>query len=73
MNTSARLRRRRCIGLRVAVLFAVVFCVYYRTDWAVFGVIAAGGLIALIAYWRDCRSSAKQRSQTDAHARDSQR
>jgi hypothetical protein len=67
MITPERLRRRRCLGLRIAVLFAVIICVYYRGDWAVIGVVSAGAIVAIVAYWRDCRGSGAKPARTDTH------
>jgi hypothetical protein len=73
MTEPDRLRRRRCLGLRIAVFFAVVFAVYYRDDWVVVAVFAAGGLLAAGAFWRDCRPSAPKPEQSDTHAREFER
>lgn len=77
MTAPERLRARRCLGLRVAVFFAVLFGVYYRGDWALVAVFAAGGALAGGAYWRDCRQPAgeteqtdRDTEQTDTHTRD---
>jgi len=69
MNTAERLHRRRCIGLRVAVVFAVFLAVLNRDDWAVVAVAAVGGLVAVVAYWRDCRGSRSKTTQSDTHSR----
>jgi len=69
MNTAERLHRRRCIGLRVAVVFAVFLAVLNRDDWAIVAVAAVGGLVAVVAYWRDCRSSRSKTTQSDTHSR----
>ena len=71
MTTADRLRRRRCVGLRVAVFFAVLLAAYNWHVWAIVGIAAAGGLLALGAYWRDCRHSATESAQTEADTRDS--
>jgi hypothetical protein len=73
MTPEERLRRRRCLGLRVGVLFAVLLAVYYHDDLAVVGVISAGGLLALATYWRSCRRSAVKPAQTGTHTGDAQR
>jgi hypothetical protein len=70
MTPEERLRRRRCLGLRVGIVFAVVLAAYYHDDLAVVGVVAAGGLLALAAHWRGCRRSATKAAQPDTHARD---
>jgi hypothetical protein len=71
MTDSERLHRRRCIGLRVAVLFAVLLAAVSWGDWAVMGVAAAGGLFALVVFLRDCRAPAQHPPQTGTHTRDS--
>jgi hypothetical protein len=71
MTNSARLHRRRCIGLRVAVLFAILLAAVSWGDWAVMGVAAAGGLFALVVFLRDCRASAGNSTQAGTHTRDS--
>jgi hypothetical protein len=71
MTTPEQLRRRRCLGLRIALLFAVILIVYNRGDWALVGVLAGGALIAIVAYWRDCRASAMNSARTDTHRRNS--
>jgi len=52
---SDRLRRRRCIGFRIAFIFGILLAVINRDDWVLLG-IALGGLVLLaVMYWRDCR------------------
>jgi O-antigen/teichoic acid export membrane protein len=71
MTSAERLRRRRCIALRIAVFFAILLAAF---DWRVWGIVAvavAGGLLAIGAYWRDCRNSGTKSSRTGTHARDS--
>ena len=53
---SDRLRRRRCIGLRVAFVFGILLAVLNRDDWLLLTIALAGMAILLIAYWRDCRN-----------------
>jgi uncharacterized membrane protein YebE (DUF533 family) len=72
MTSEERLRRRRCLGLRVGVLFAILLGVYSRGDWAVLGVVAAAGLLALSAYWRSCRRTGAKPAETGTHQRESQ-
>jgi hypothetical protein len=69
MNTAERLHRRRCIGLRVAVVFAVFLAVLNRRDWATVAVAAIGALVAVVAYWRDCRGAGSKTAQGDTHSR----
>jgi hypothetical protein len=73
MTSPERLRRRRCLGLRIATFFAVLLAVYYRGDWAIVGVVSAGGLLALGAQWRDCRGSGAKVARSDTHTRDPER
>ena len=53
--SSDRLRRRRCIGFRVAFIFGILLAVIKRSDWALLSIALAGMVIVLVAYWRDCR------------------
>ncbi|HEY3070060.1 MAG TPA: hypothetical protein VGJ34_07055 [Gaiellaceae bacterium] len=55
------------------MFFAVILCIYYRGDWAIVGVVAVGALVAIIAYWRDCRGSATKPARRDTHRSNSQR
>jgi hypothetical protein len=69
MTYSGRLHRRRCIGLRVAVVFAILLIALSWGDWPIIAVAGAGGLLAIGAYWRDCRRAAGEASQSDTDAR----
>jgi hypothetical protein len=69
MKYSARLHRRRCIGLRVAVVFAIFLIALSWGDWPIIAVAGAGGLLALGAYWRDCRKGRGVATQSDTDAR----
>jgi hypothetical protein len=71
MNTAERLHRRRCIGLRIAVFFAVLLAAVSWGDWAVMAVAAAGGLFALVVFLRDCRRAGRESAHTDTHTRES--
>jgi hypothetical protein len=71
MTSAERLRRRRCLGLRVAVFFAVLLAAYNWHVWAIVGIAIGGGLLALGAYWRDCRGPATEPARTESHTRDS--
>lgn len=51
------LRRRRCFGLRTAVVFGVILAVTVHGDWMALAVVAAGTLLALVALLVDCRRS----------------
>ena len=70
MTLPARLHQRRCIGLRVAVIFAILLAALSWGDWATMAVAVGGGLFALVVYLRDCRSSAPKATQTGTHPRD---
>jgi hypothetical protein len=70
MTLPPLLHRRRCMGLRVAVIFAILLAAVSWGDWAIMAVAAAGGLFALVVYLRDCRSSPQKSAQTDTHTRD---
>jgi hypothetical protein len=70
MKYSERLQRRRCIGLRLGVVFAMLLIALSWGDWPIIAVAGAGGLLALVVYWRDCRKAAREGAQsgTDTHA-----
>jgi hypothetical protein len=70
MNAAERLHRRRCIGLRIAVVFAILLAAVSWGDWPVMAVAAAGGLVALGVYLKDCRRPAPKPAQTDAPTRE---
>jgi hypothetical protein len=70
MNSAERLRRRRCIGLRLAVVFAIFLALLNRHDWAIVAVAVVGGLVAVAAYWRDCRRSRAKTAQSDIQPRE---
>lgn len=73
MTTPERLRRRRCLALRVAVFFAVLLAAFNWRVWAIVGVAVGGASLAIVTYWRDCRGSASDSTRTDTHTRDLQR
>jgi hypothetical protein len=54
---SDRLKRRRCIGLRVAFVFGILLAVINRDDTALLAVALVGMAIVAFIYWRDCRAS----------------
>jgi hypothetical protein len=57
MNSgSDRLRRRRCIGLRVAFVLGMLLAVINRDDTLLLLVALAGIAVVTIAFWRDCRA-----------------
>ncbi len=55
------LRRRRCMGLRMAMVFGVLLAAYGR-DWAIAGVATVGIGVAAVAYWRLCRKARRDRT-----------
>jgi hypothetical protein len=58
MTSAERLRRRRCIALRVAVFFGILLALFNaRESLAIVGIALAGIAIALVTYWRNCRAS----------------
>jgi membrane protein implicated in regulation of membrane protease activity len=57
LNREGRLKRRRCIGLRVAAIFGVFLAALNWGDWPIVAVGFAGAAFALIVYWRDCRKN----------------
>jgi Flp pilus assembly protein TadB len=70
MTYSARVQRRRCIGLRVGVVCAILLIAISWGDWPVISVVLAGALLAVVVYWRDCRKGSRKssRSETDTGA-----
>ena len=52
-----RLRRRRCLGLRVAFVLGILLAVINRDDLTLLLIALAGIGIVAIAFWRDCRKS----------------
>jgi O-antigen/teichoic acid export membrane protein len=66
MTYSERLRRRRCIGLRLAALFGVLLAAFNWRDWAIIAIGLAGAVLVLVVYWRDCRRPRDNSAQTNA-------
>jgi uncharacterized membrane protein YfcA len=66
MTTADRLRRRRCIALRIAALFGVLLAAFNPRDWAIIAVGLAGAVVVLVVYWRDCRRPRDKASHTRA-------
>jgi hypothetical protein len=66
MTTADKLRRRRCIALRVAAFFGVLLAAFNPRDWAIIAVGLAGALFVLVVYWRDCRRPGDKSSHTRA-------
>jgi O-antigen/teichoic acid export membrane protein len=73
MTTPERLRRRRCIGLRVGMLFAVLLAAFNWRIWGIVAVAVAGGLLAFVVYWRDCRGSGPNSARRETHSGDLER
>jgi F0F1-type ATP synthase assembly protein I len=69
MTYSARLQRRRCIGLRVGVVIAILLVALSWGDWPVIAVVGVGALLAVVVYWRDCRKRARNSAQRDTDSR----
>jgi hypothetical protein len=52
---SDRLRRRRCIGLRVAFVLGILLAVINRHDRLLLLIALTGIAVVAVAFWRDCR------------------
>lgn len=52
-----RLRRRRCLGIRVAVVLGIFLAVINRGDATLLAAALVGIAVLALAYWRDCRRS----------------
>lgn len=66
MTDPERLRRRRCMALRIAAFFGVLLAAFNPRDWVIITVGLAGAAFVLIVYWRDCRRSRDDSTQTRA-------
>jgi membrane protein implicated in regulation of membrane protease activity len=66
MTDAERLRRRRCLGLRIAAFFGVLLAAFNPWDWPIIAIGLAGAAFVLIVYWRDCRRSRGDSPQTGA-------
>jgi hypothetical protein len=66
MTYSERLRRRRCMGLRIAAFLGILLAAFNPRDWAIIAVGLAGAAFVLIVYWRDCRRSRDDSTHTPA-------
>jgi len=66
MTDAERVRRRRCIALRIAALFGVLLAAFNPRDWAIIAIGLAGTAVVLIVYWRDCRRPRNNSSHTHA-------
>ena len=69
MTYSPRVHRRRCIGLRVGVIIAILLVALSWGDWPVISVVSAGALLAVVVYWRDCRKGSRKSAQSDTDMR----
>jgi Flp pilus assembly protein TadB len=69
MKYPERVHRRRCIGLRVAVVCAILLIAINWGDWPVISVVSAGGLLAIVVYWLDCRKGSRKPAQSDTDTR----
>lgn len=66
MTDADRLRRRRCIALRIAALFGVLLAAFNPRDWVIIAIGLAGAAVALFVYWRECRRLRDKSSHTHA-------
>jgi uncharacterized membrane protein YfcA len=66
MTDAERLRRRRCIALRLAALFGVLLAAFNPRDWTIIAIGLAGAALVLVLYWRDCRRPRDDSSHTHA-------
>ena len=66
MTDADRLRRRRCIALRVAALFGVLLAAFNPRDWEIIAIGLVGAVIVLALYWRDCHRPRDSSSHTRA-------
>jgi uncharacterized membrane protein YfcA len=66
MTDAERLRRRRCIALRVAAFFGVLLAAFNPRDWAIIAIGLAGAAVVLFVYWRECRRPRDNSSHTRA-------
>jgi hypothetical protein len=69
MTYSARVQRRRCIGLRVGVIIAILLIALSWGDWPVISVVGTGAVVAIVVYWRDCRKGSRKSAQNDTDTR----
>ena len=56
---------RRCLALRVAILFGILLPILHR-DWVTLGVAVVGVTLAVVTYWRNCRGSTRAGSSSSA-------
>lgn len=66
MTDAERLHRRRCLALRIAAFFGVLLAAFNPYDWIIIAIGLAGAAFVLIVYWRDCRRSRGDSTQTRA-------
>ena len=56
MSARERARLRRCLALRVAILFGILLAIFGREHWPTVAVAVGGIGLALVTYWRNCRT-----------------
>jgi hypothetical protein len=66
MTDAERLHRRRCLALRIAAFFGVLLAAFNPYDWIIIAIGLGGAAFVLIVYWRDCRRSRDDSTQTRA-------
>ena len=66
MTDAERLRRRRCIALRIAALFGVLLAAFNPRDWAIIAIGLVGTAVVVVVYWRNCRGPRDNSSHTHA-------
>lgn len=66
MTDAERLHRRRCLALRIAAFFGVLLAAFNPYDWIIIAIGLAGAAFVVIVYWRDCRRSRDDSTQTRA-------
>ena len=66
MTNAERLHRRRCLALRIAAFFGILLAAFNPYDWIIIAIGLAGAAFVLIVYWRDCRRSRDDSTQTRA-------
>jgi len=68
MNRSELLRRRRCRALQFAILLGILLPLF-QPSWITLGVGAAGIVVAVGLYLRECRGQEGENSmRRDTHA-----
>ena len=62
MTRRDRATFRRCLALRVAVVFGILLAIFYRDHLPTVVIAFAGIALALATIWRNCRGTARERS-----------